>query len=865
MTRREQEAALEKELRFHIEERVRDLMQSGMPEQEARRRVRLEFGGMEQVQEQCRDVRRGRRWERWAKDFQYALRTLRKSPGAAATMILTVTVCVAVNTGVFTVVDSLLLRPLPFEDADRLVAMTNLYPKAGMIDQDGSAAGDYIDRDGTLPAIREQALYRFVTHPVDRGGTPNQMRGLAVTPSFLPLLRVRPALGRQFTENEGVIGKHRVVILTEAARREMFGDGEVLGQQVRISGQPYTVAGVLPRAFRFMAADVRYLIPIALTDEEKRGRHANGYRYLARLRDGATVQEAQSQVDALNAQLLERLPTLKELLVNAGFRTHVKELQPFVVRKIRNSLQLLWAGALLVLLVGAVNVAGLALARASSRKREMATRIALGATRGDLVRQCVLENVMPASIGGLLGAAGGVIALRLLNYDLLPGAAEIRPEAVVLLYAMCGALFAGVLAGLASLVPLRGMELARAMHDGSRGGTTRSIHLRRVFVVAQVSLAFVLLNSAGVLTASIRELWRVNPGFRIEDVWTASTYLPSANYPEGADLRAAMDRIVQGTAALGGVAIAGGGSAAPFADDYDDNVVMAEGYVMKPGESAISPVRLRITPGYLETFGIQLVQGRVFDARDRSDAARVVMVDERLAARFWPGQNPVGRRMYYPGDQPKDGFIVVGVVRTVRLEDLSGAGNQNGVYYIPWAQGPARAMTIAWRGRAESVAALRSEFARLVPGAALFDVRSMEERQELTLAARRAAQAMVLVFAGVAVLLTAIGVNGLLAFLVTQRRREIGIRMAIGCRPAGVYGMFLREGLVLVSIGLVVGFGAATALRPWIANQLYGVGALEPAVLAVVLGLIAGISMTAISFPAWRAARVDPVSVLGEA
>lgn len=304
----------------------------------------------------------------------------------------------------------------------------------------------------------------------------------------------------------------------------------------------------------------------------------------------------------------------------------------------------------------------------------------------------------------------------------------------------------------------------------------------------------------------------------------------------------------------------------PFLTDYDDNVVFAEGYTMKPGESAISPVRLYVTPGYVETFGVGVVHGRLIDGRDRNDSARVVLVDERLAKRFWPGENPVGRRMYYPtpGAAPTNWMTVVGVVRSIRLEDLSGAGNPNGIYYIPWSQGPSRALSIVWRGPSETVAAVRSEFARVVPGAALFDVRSMTERQEMTLAARRTAQTLVLVFAGVAVLLTAVGVNGLLAFLVTQRRREIGIRLAIGCRPVGVYGLFLREGFVLVAVGLVVGLGGAALLRSWVANQLYGVGAMEPAVLVVVLALIAAVSMMAISFPAWRAARVDPVSVLGE-
>lgn len=859
-----QESKLLKELDFHVEERVADLIGSGLAESEARRRVRHEFGGLEQVREQCRDVRPGL-WLEWlVRDLEHSLRAIRQRPVLALTIVLTVAACVAVNTAVFTVVDSLLLRPLSFDAADRLISMTNQYPKAGIWDQDGSAAGDYIDREGALPAVAEQALYQFVTFPVDRGGAAAQVRGLSVTPSFFPLLRVRPAQGRLFAESESEPGKYRAVILTDGLWREMFGGAEAVGHQLRINGQPYTVAGVLPAGFRFIAADVRYFLPLALSPMEKRGRHANGFRYLARLRDGATVAQAQAQVDALNARVLDQIPAFKRMLIDAGFRTRVDAFQPWLMRRVRSGLWLLWAGAFLVLLVGGANLAGLSLARAYARVPETAARIALGATRGDVIRQCLVDGVVPALVGGLLGIAGGILALRRLDTELLPGAAEIGASPVVLCYALGAAVLAGVVSGLVSLIPLRRLELARAVQNGSRAATVRSTHLRRAFVVAQVALAFVLLNGTGILTASIRELFRVDPGFRIGDVWTASTYLPGAAHSQASDLRMAMDRITSGVRELAGVELAGGGTSAPFSSGYDDNVIFAEGYTMNPGESAISPIRLHVTPGYLETLGVGLTKGRLFDESDTNESRRVVIVDEKLARRFWPNQDPVGRRMYYPGTPPATGLTVVGVVRSIRLEDLAGSGNANGIYYLPWSQGPNRKLSVVWRGRSETVAAVRKEFSRLAPGAALFDVRSMAERRELTLSARRAAQTLVLIFASVAVLLTAIGINGLLAFLVTQKQREIGIRLAIGSRPIEVFRLFLRDGVSLVIWGLLAGLGVAAALKPWVVNQLYGVAAVELSIVAIVAALITVVSIAAIAIPAYRAARLDPIVALRE-
>jgi predicted permease len=839
-------------------------MKSGIPEEAARRQVRLEFGGLDQIREQCDDVRPWRWVERLLADCRFSLRAMRRSPVLSATMFATVALCVGVNAAVYTVVDSLLIRPLPFPRADRLVVMTNLYPKAGVVDQDATAPGDYFDRKDAMPAVESHALYQFVNQPVEHGGAITQVRGVMATSSLFEVLHVLPARGQFFTPSEMDPGKSGVVVLTDEFAREAFATGDPLGQTIRINGLLYSVSGVLPPTFRFLDPDVKYIVPLVLLPQNRRQRHSNSYRYLARLREGATVAQAQAQVNAINARVLDEMRELKQLVLDAGFQTQIEQLQPWITRNARSSLGLLWAGALLVMLVGVANFAGLAMARTHSQIPELATRISLGATRWDVVQRALTDGIIPALLGGVVGATVGILASQRFDHGPLPGASAIAASPVVIVYALLGAVLAGVFMGLLSLWPARSLELSAGMRTVSRGHTAQHTRLRGAFVVVQAALAFALLNGAGVLVTSIRELLRVDPGYRLDGVWTASTFLPPSNYSNDAELRSGIDRLLLSLRSMPGVELAGAGSNLPLSTGYNDNVILAEGYTIKPGESAISPISMQVTPGYLESLDIRAVEGRLFDERDTVGSQGVIIVDERLAKRFWRGQSPIGRQMFFPGSKPKDRLTVVGVVRSVRLENLAGTGNPNGVYYRPWAQSTSRQVSLIWRGNAASAAALRSAFARLAPGAALFEMRSMPDRLERTLTARRTALTIVLVFAGVAVLLTAIGVYGLLAFLVAQRRREIGIRLAIGSRPWQIFRQFLSHGLGLIAAGVLAGLALSAAMRPLVEHHLYGVRMLEPAVLALVVALIGIVSMMAIGLPSLRASRVDPIQTLRE-
>lgn len=862
MSKRDDE--LDKEIRDHLSRLVEDFRAQGLSEVEARRRAQLELGHASLVTEECRDERPFQWLARLQSDFRFGLRSLTKQPAATLAIVFTVAICVALNTAVFTVVDSLLLRPLPFDRPDRLIIMSNQYPKAGVSDQDNSAGADFFDRPAAVPALAEHALYDFTANTFRLGGSPVQVPGLQVTPSFLPLLRARLAQGRNFLDSEAKPGQTRVLILTDSFARELSPNASPIGQEVRVNDAPFKVVGVLPKDFRFVSSEIRFLVPINLSPELARSRHSNSYKYIARLADGATIEQVKAQVDALNIRLLEQQPELRDLIVRAGYYVKVAYFQPWLMRQVQPSLQLLWLGALLVLLIGAVNLAGLALARANSKLRESATRLALGASWQDLARLCLIENILPACIGAGLGAAIGEYGLRFAPTSMLPGAAEIRPDLLVAAYALAGGCLAGALAGLAALIPLRKLILARAMHDGGRAGTTRGNKLRRLLVAGQVGLAFLLLNGAGVLTASLRELMKVDPGFQVANTWSATTYLPGEAFSKEEDLRKTYDRLLGALRQAPGVQNAALAGNLPYDSDFSDSVIMPEGYTLKPGESAISPTRLEVSPGFFDTLGIPFIEGRAFDQRDTGGAPRGVIIDESLAKRYWPNQSPLGRHMVYPTAPPDQRHTVIGVVRNIKHQNLSGEGNPNGAYYVALAQNTRRIFHLSWRGNADSVAGVRQAFQQVVPNAALFDVQSMTDRQELTLASRRVAQGIVGIFAAVALLLSGIGLYGLLAFLLSQRRREVGIRLALGCQPAGVAGLFLRDGLALTGLGLVAGLGLAWLAKPWLESQLYAVSPVEPWVIAGVAATLALVALLAILLPALRATRIDPTQVLHE-
>ncbi len=815
-------------------------------------------------------------------DLRLALRLLWKDRAFAFTTILTLALCIGANSAIFTVVRSVLLRPLPYPESDRIVFMFDAFPGAG-VERAGTSVPNYLDRRALTDVLDSVALYRFGGFRVGEGAGAEGVASQHVTPSFFTVLRTRAARGRLFTEQEGTVGHERVAVLSYGfAERQPGGVDGIVGRELRLDTTTYTVIGVLPAEFTFLTPDVRVWVPLAFTDEQRSDnqRYSQNHQAIGRLAEGATLRQAQERLNAMNAGYIERAGSLKHLLVNAGYRTSVVPFEADLVRHVRGALQMLWGGVLFVLLIAAVNITNLSLTRASGRLRELATRHALGAPRIRVVRQLVTETTVLVIAGGVCGLGLGYWSLGMLpslGLAEIPRAHEIRMDAVVVVFTLTLALVLGVVVGAVPALHLAGMNLSVVLRDDNRTGTAGrgAKFVRRGLVIAEVALAFVLLIGAGLLLASFRELLRVDPGFTAAHVLTGRVAPLATQYPDDAALASYTNRALDRIRALPGVAAAGVSSYLPFGWDGSSSVIVPEGHVMTPGESLVSPNQLYVTPGYLEALRVPLVRGRLFTDSDAPPAPRVIIVDERLAQRFWPNADPIGRRMYLPRS-PKElakptpeteWMRIVGVVKSVKLKGLvEGEDARVGAYYLPYAADPSRNIGFAIRTSGlDPIAitqAVNGALTSIDPEMQLFDTFAMSERIERSLNPRRAPMLLSLGFGVVALLLASIGIYGVLAYQVGQRTREIGIRMALGSDTSRILRLILREGIALVAAGLALGMAGAAGLRGFIASQLYGVGPLDAGVILLVTGVLAVASLIACAGPARRAARVDPVIAL---
>lgn len=815
-------------------------------------------------------------------DLRFALRLMGRDRAFALGTILTLALCVGANAAIFTVVRSILYRPLPYPEPDRLVLLYDSFPGAG-VERAGTSIPNYIDRLAFKEVFESQALYRGRGLDVGAAGSAERVAALEVTPPFFHVLRVSPVRGRDFSEAEGVTGQHRKAILAYGYAETLFGSvDKASGRELRINGEAYEVIGVMPRGFQFDDPDVRVWVPRAFTADERAedARYSQSQDEIGRLAPGASITQAQARVDALNAALLDKAGALKPLLVKAGYSTRVVGWVDEFVREVRRPLQLLWGAALFVLLIAAVNITNLVLVRATGRAKELATRHALGAGRGRVARQLLTETTLLTTIGAILGTALGAAGVRWLLWigmSDLPRGSEIAMDWVVVAFTIGIATALGVATAAVPLLHLAGMNVTLALREDGRTGTSgRGARVfRRALVVSQVALAFVLLVGAGLLLASFRQLLAVDPGFRPAHVLTGRVNPPIVRYPDAQAWGAFAQRALEGIRRLPGVEAAGISTSIPMSGNNSSSVIIAEGYVPPPGESLISPNRISVSAGYFEAMGISLLKGRAFSEADGPEAPRTIIIDERLATRFWPNADPIGRRMLMPqspqelqGTPGPDArwMRVVGVVKTVKLQGLAGGRDERlGAYYLPFTQQPGTNMGIAVKIKGEPTAAtagIRQVITGLDPGLPFYDVRTMTERVERSLGPRRTPMMLSLAFSGVALLLAAVGIYGVLAYQVSLRRREIGIRMALGSAPGGILRMVFSEGVVLVVTGLLLGAAGVVALRPVIASQLFGVTALDPTVtggVVLLLSCVAGIASLA---PARRASKIDPVVAL---
>lgn len=824
--------------------------------------------------------------DRLLQDLRFAARVLWKDRSFALTTVATLALCLAANVAIFAIVDGVLLKPLPFDHPDRLVRIFNKYPGAGVAIADNGVP-DYFDRKRDLAAVEELAMFREagVTISGSGLGEAERVQAMTVTPSFFRVLKVQPIRGQLFSEAQGEVGQEKVVILSYGVWQRLFGGkDDAIGQDLRIGGEPFRIVGVMDQRFRFLTPDIQMYRPAAFTAQEKSDdqRHSNSWQQFGRLRDGASREQAQSQVNAINATNFERFPAFREILTNAQFRTDVVDFQENLIGETRATLSMLWGGAVFVLLIGGVNVANLALVRSTARVREMATRHALGAGFGRLARQSLTESLLLALVGGAAGLGLGWWALQaapFFGFDQLPAGTAIHLDGRVIAFTMLLVTIVGMVVGLIPIVAMRRANIAQVVREEGRSGTQgRGPRLvRRVLVASQVAFALMLLIGAGVLLASFDHVMRIDPGFRAEHVLTGTISLPAARYAGNDVLRATTERILDRVRAIPGVEAAGATTTIPFGGNYSDSVILAEGYQMEKGESLISPSRVSASDGYFEAMGVRLLGGRLFTPGDANDRPRVMVIDETLAKRFWPNGDALGRRMYFPENienimaKPKKEqmMTIVGIIAPMRIRGLVDAPGirRTGTYFFPLRQDPTRSLGLAVRTTQKPetvISAIRREVAEIDSELPFYGVRTMAERLSQSVIDRRTPTVLATGFAVVALFLAGIGIYGVLAYQVSQRRREIGIRMALGAANSSIFTLVLREGGLIVALGTAVGLAGAFILRHTIQAQLYEVGAMDPRVVAMVAGVLVIVSLIACLLPARRAATTDPMIALSE-
>ena len=699
---------------------------------------------------------------------------------------------------------------------------------------------------------------------------------MRVSPDFFATLGLGPAIGRTFNDEETTSETDHVAILSDTFWRQQYNsDPHIIGKQIRVNAVPRTVIGVLPPTFRFLSADTRLFLPLASRPEDRtpRDRHSGGnvIQMIARLAPGATLAQAQSQLDAQNATLELDDPQAK-MIADAGFRSLIVPLHADHVAAIRPTLLLLQAGAMALLLIGAVNLVNLLLVRASSRVKELAVRQALGASRGYLVSEVIVETTLLTIVGGLLGlavGAGGIHLLRILGADRLPLGSRISFDARLALVGLVAAIFMGILFA----VPIAWFNLRRhlgnALQSEGRGGTSSRAAqiLRHGFIVSQVALAFMLLVGAGLLAVSLQRVMAVSPGFQSDHVLTGQILLPWANYPNSARLKF-VESLLDKTSRMPGVLAAGVVDNVPFSGKTGKSAATVRGYIVPPGESVRGNYSYGVSGDYFRAMGFSLRAGRFLTTDDSLRSEGVCVVDEDFARHYWPNASAIGQQLWDGSEEGKesDVYTVVGVVGGVKQAGLAEVEAQGAVYY-PYAFRIGDSFFVAVRTSLppESLGlALQKAVRQIDPNIPISDVQSMDTRITDSLVARRSPALLSGLFSAIALLLTAIGTYGVLSYAVAQRRREIGLRMALGAQPRQIRIQFLSLSLRLLATGTILGIIGAWLTGQAMQAVLFHVQPLNPAILASAASLMGLVSLAACLLPSQRAASISPMEALAE-
>jgi predicted permease len=806
--------------------------------------------------------------EELKQDARFALRMLFKSPGFTIVVVLALGLGIGANTAIFSVIDAVLLRPLPYEHSDRLVELWMHFAGIGIPkDQNSVSAPEFVDLRDQNKSFSHIAATSSDDYNLKIGAMPETVEGAAVSASFFPLLGVQAQAGRVFLPGEDRPGRENVVVLSHGLWSRSFGaDPGVLGKTVIINSRSYTVVGVTPAGFQFPTGAEMWT-PLAFSKDDlspnSRGNH--GLQVIARIKSGISFEQARSDMQALSQRIIEQNPAYP--YERFQFRVIMNPLLDELVGDMRTALWILMGAVGFVLLIACANVANLLLARATSREREIAIRTALGAGRTRLIRQLLTESVILALMGSVVGmllARWGLGALIRIGSVSFPRIAGAHVDARVLAFTMLIALGTGILFGL--------MPALQASHvrpdilkEGGRGATAGagSRQLRRALVVAEIALSLILLVGAGLLMKSFFRLQEVDPGFRPEGVLTLRISLPENRYSQPAQIRSFVRELLDRTSKLPGVEAAGGVTSLPLSGSGSSGTTSVDSRAVPPEQSTPEADWRVVTPGYFSALGIRLIRGRFFDDRDTDTSAPVAIIDETMAKTYWPGEDPIGKRIHRGGAKStRPWSTIVGVVGHVRYRTLEAQSRVQ--LYWPYAQGPWPSVSLAVRTSLEPrslAATIQREVLAIDPDQPVSTVRTMQELLFDSIARRRFSMLLLAVFAGVAVALAAVGIYGVISYMVTQRAHEMGIRMALGASRASVLRLVLGHSLSLTLAGVILGLAGSMLLTRLISSLLFNVKSTDPATFAAVAGFLTAVALLASLLPASKATKVDPMVV----
>jgi predicted permease len=862
------EHELDRELRFHLDQQIEENIGRGLSPEEARRAALHSLGGMAQVKEDCRDRRGTQPIETTWRDLRYAVRTLRRTPGFAIIIVVTLALAIGANSAIFSVIEGVLLRPLPFAQPDRLV---RIYFSSETQAKFPLNPNDFLDFRSRARAFASLAAINRHDVQLSGAGEPVLLRGFKVSSGYFQLLGLSPARGREFTVDDELPGHGRLAILSDRLWRSRFAsDPDIIGRAMTLDSQSFTVVGVMPPGTRhpgnnFHAVadgDTVDLWSPYTFDDNPRQRGSHFMDVIGRLRPGVSPAQGQADLAAILTQL-EQESTGK------GWRVYLVPLYQELVGRTQRMLFVLLGAVGLLLLIACVNAANLLLARSSARVREIAVRSALGARRGRIVRQLLTESLVIAIAGATLGTLLAVGGVRLLVAGLpsgFPRVSEIQLDATVFGFTLFVAVFTGVLFGLVPALTASRTDLLQSLREGGRGttGSGRQVRLRNTLVAGEIALACVLLIAGGLLLRSFVNLLRTDPGFRPGQVVTAMISLPVARYQDEPRVVRFYQQLVAGMEAIPGVEAAGLGSDIPWTG-YDGN---ADGFTIEkasPSFTGTTTARYHVaTEDYFSALGIPLLRGRVFTSDDSPTAPAVIVVNEAMARRYWSGADALGKRITFRSNPaPKDWIEVIGIVADVK-DTPDGLGARP-AFWLPHAQQPERGMYVALRAAGDAAVVarqLRRAVQQIDPGLAVGEVRFMNQIVDAAVSSQRFALFLVGLFAALALVLATIGIYGVMAYSVSQRMHEFSLRVALGASPWTLMRLIVGQGLRLSLTGAAIGLAGAALLARLLGSLLYDVSATDPLTFAAVAVLASLTAACACYLPARRATSADPMDSL---